>query len=83
MMAYNFSLGRMNFLVGRYERNYLKKLKELEEDKTEGDVIVEHICPRCNYNLATYDTAQTRSADEGQTVFYSCVKCKHRSIEYS
>ena len=44
---------------------------------------VERICPKCNHNKATYCTRQTRSADEGQTVFYKCTKCGKQDIEYS
>ncbi|KAJ1723774.1 DNA-directed RNA polymerase I core subunit rpa12 [Coemansia erecta] len=38
---------------------------------------VEETCPRCGENEMTFYTMQMRSADEGQTVFYSCVKCGH------
>ncbi len=37
---------------------------------------VEHKCPNCGNDEMTYTTQQTRSADEGQTVFYTCPKCK-------
>ncbi|RDD43431.1 DNA-directed RNA polymerase I subunit RPA12 [Trichoplax sp. H2] len=37
--------------------------------------IIERKCEKCSNNSMTYYTQQTRSADEGQTVFYSCTKC--------
>lgn len=53
---------------------YTEKSKE-EKDKIEGPV-VERRCPKCNNNKMSYATLQLRSADEGQTVFYTCTKCK-------
>ncbi|KAJ2789123.1 DNA-directed RNA polymerase I core subunit rpa12, partial [Coemansia guatemalensis] len=38
---------------------------------------VEEVCPQCGENEMTFYTMQMRSADEGQTVFYKCVKCGH------
>ncbi|KAJ3293100.1 DNA-directed RNA polymerase I core subunit rpa12 [Borealophlyctis nickersoniae] len=32
-------------------------------------------CPKCEAPEMVFHTAQLRSADEGQTIFYSCVKC--------
>lgn len=34
-------------------------------------------CPKCKHPELEYYTMQLRSADEGQTVFYNCVKCGH------
>ena len=36
------------------------------------------VCPQCPHRRAYYMQFQTRSADEPMTVFYKCVKCKHR-----
>ncbi|BFZ19959.1 hypothetical protein BsWGS_22998 [Bradybaena similaris] len=44
---------------------------------------VERQCPRCQHDTMTFTTRQTRSADEGQTVFYTCVSCRFQDIEYS
>eukprot|EP00050_Salpingoeca_kvevrii_P021863 m.116754 g.116754 ORF g.116754 m.116754 type:complete len:158 (+) comp9510_c0_seq3:523-996(+) len=38
---------------------------------------IEEKCPECGAEEMTFHTAQLRSADEGQTVFYSC-KCGYK-----
>lgn len=50
-----------------------KKLNKVED--SEGPV-VERRCPKCNNDKMSYATLQLRSADEGQTVFYTCTQCK-------
>eukprot|EP00842_Homolaphlyctis_polyrhiza_P005969 jgi/Hompol1/6373/HPOL_001189-RA len=35
-------------------------------------------CPKCDAPEMVFHTAQLRSADEGQTVFYSCIKCGYK-----
>ena len=37
---------------------------------------VERKCEKCGNEQMTYTAQQTRSADEGQTVFFTCPKCK-------
>lgn len=37
---------------------------------------VERKCEKCGNEEMMYTTQQTRSADEGQTVFFTCPKCK-------
>lgn len=39
--------------------------------------IVERSCPQCKNDKMSYATLQLRSADEGQTVFYTCTECKY------
>lgn len=53
----------------------VKRGDDEEEDEPEGP-IVERQCPQCKNNKMSYATLQMRSADEGQTVFYTCTKCK-------
>ncbi|CAF0890120.1 unnamed protein product [Brachionus calyciflorus] len=45
--------------------------------------LVDRKCSKCGHEGMTYSTRQTRSADEGQTVFYGCPKCKSQEIEHS
>ncbi|CAK91290.1 unnamed protein product (macronuclear) [Paramecium tetraurelia] len=40
--------------------------------------VIEQVCPKCSHEEAYFSTAQLRSADEGSTVFYECVKCQFR-----
>lgn len=40
-------------------------------------------CPKCGRGEMVYNTAQLRSADEGQTVFYSCEGCGYKETVQS
>ena len=51
----------------------IKTTIDLSED--DGPV-VERKCPKCGNETMSYATLQLRSADEGQTVFFTCTKCK-------
>ncbi|XP_075211313.1 RNA polymerase I subunit RpI12 isoform X2 [Lycorma delicatula] len=52
-----------------------KKLNMNGTAESEGPV-VERRCPKCDNDRMSYATLQLRSADEGQTVFYTCTKCQ-------
>ena len=39
-------------------------------------------CPKCGNNKAFWWLQQTRSADEAETRFLRCMKCKHTWREY-
>ncbi|XP_033227074.1 DNA-directed RNA polymerase I subunit RPA12 [Belonocnema kinseyi] len=52
------------------------------EEKPDGP-IVERQCPQCKNDKMSYATLQLRSADEGQTVFFTCTKCKFKETENS
>lgn len=57
--------------------------KKKSDPDTDGPQ-VEKFCARCNVlTQQTYFTAQLRSADEGQTVFYRCTKCLIQTSENS
>ncbi|CAM1323788.1 ZNRD1 (predicted) [Pycnogonum litorale] len=45
--------------------------------------LVDRKCIRCGHEGMTFATLQTRSVDEGQTVFYSCPECKFQENENS
>lgn len=53
-----------------------------DADEAEGPV-VERKCLKCGNNKMSYATLQLRSADEGQTVFYTCTKCQFKETENS
>ena len=57
----------------------IKLNPDLDNRKVEHkrQVVDEH-CPRCGHRGLEFYTLQLRSADEGQTVFYSCPNCSHK-----
>lgn len=56
--------------------------KRKNEDEEEGPTI-ERKCPKCGHDKMSYAALQLRSADEGQTVFFTCLKCKFKESENS
>jgi len=45
--------------------------------------MVDRTCSACGNEKMSYTTRQTRSVDEGQTVFYMCPACNNQESEYS
>ncbi len=56
--------------------------RRADDDEEEGPT-VERKCPKCGYDKMSYAALQLRSADEGQTVFFTCLKCKFKESENS
>ena len=61
----------------------MERLRNIETVATDLGPVVKRRCPKCQYKKMTYTTRQTRSADEGQTVFYTCLRCQFTETEYS
>lgn len=67
-----------------YSCKYFTPRKEKLQVSQQGSgPLVERRCPACGNEEMTYTTQQTRSADEGQTVFYTCPRCKFKETENS
>ncbi|XP_050719040.1 DNA-directed RNA polymerase I subunit RPA12-like [Eriocheir sinensis] len=60
-----------------------KKVPEGEEEDEQGQRDPHRECSKCGHMGMSYTTMQLRSADEGQTIFYMCPKCRHREVENS
>lgn len=50
----------------------------LKSNEIEDGATIKEKCPQCGNDEMQYHTLQLRSADEGATVFYTCVKCGYR-----
>ncbi|VDN01103.1 unnamed protein product [Thelazia callipaeda] len=70
-----------NELVCRVEKIYKKHIKSNKEEGILENPIVEKTCEKCGHDKMSYVCRQTRSADEGQTVFYKCLKCNNNIVE--
>ncbi|XP_066532017.1 DNA-directed RNA polymerase I subunit RPA12 [Hoplias malabaricus] len=54
-----------------------------EEDSELKGPVIDRKCSRCNKEGMVYHTRQMRSADEGQTVFFTCIHCRYQEKEDS
>lgn len=73
----------IDFNINKRENKKNEPAKETNKPE------IERKCPKCGENKMSYATLQLRSADEGQTVFYTCTSCglvtksKFKTISYS
>nr|ACO10514.1 DNA-directed RNA polymerase I subunit RPA12 [Caligus rogercresseyi] len=65
------------------KREDLDVARRVNEDNSSSEPTVERTCPNCGYSKMSYAALQLRSADEGQTVFFTCLKCKFKETENS
>lgn len=66
------------------DRDVYTKAQELAEKEKKSDgPVLERKCPKCDNDVMSYAAIQLRSVDEGQTVFYTCTKCKFKETENS
>ena len=63
--------------------NPIEKRKKQKQSEDNFGPTVERTCSACGHNEMTYKTQQMRSADEGMTIFYYCVKCGNMEKEDS
>ncbi|KAL6120283.1 rpa12 [Nucleospora cyclopteri] len=63
------------------EKIYEEHKEEIKEEKTAAKIKKE--CVKCGNDEMLFNTAQLRSADEGQTVFYKCEKCGYKETTQS
>jgi len=54
-----------------------RKTQTVEHESGETRMIVSEECPKCGHLEAYSEEKQMRSADEGSTILYTCVECKH------
>jgi DNA-directed RNA polymerase I subunit RPA12 len=57
--------------------------KSTRNDTSPQGPIIDRKCFKCGHDKHTYATLQTRGADEGQTIFYTCVNCGAQQHENS
>uniref|UniRef100_A0A3Q3X1X1 DNA-directed RNA polymerase subunit n=1 Tax=Mola mola TaxID=94237 RepID=A0A3Q3X1X1_MOLML len=65
------------------EQLSLARNKEEEDDSELKGPVIDRHCSRCNKEGMVYHTRQMRSADEGQTVFFTCIHCRYQEKEES
>ena len=73
----NVTVSKINLVFNELES---EKKKQKKSGEIEGPTI-ERDCQNCGHTIMAYTTQQTRSVDEGLTVFYRCLMCGKLEVE--
>lgn len=76
-IVYGDSVSAYDIVLNSIEDLDTAVKSENNKDSVDDGPIAERRCNACGYNQMSYAAVQLRSADEGQTVFYTCLKCKY------
>lgn len=60
----------------------VKKVEVLDDKSKKTMPKTKEECPECSHHTAYFWAQQTRAADEAETRFFECLKCKHRWRAY-
>lgn len=73
---------RVKEYLSQNRKEVTEEFYDCEEVFAEGEQsrpTVKFDCPECPSEKASYLAIQMRSVDEGQTIFYECVQCGHKT----
>ncbi len=75
---------KVEIIKGLKSREKIESQKAVDiiEKEIETLPLTDAECPKCSHKKAFFWTIQTRAADEPETRFYKCEKCKHIWREY-
>lgn len=78
------SCGYRSDASGRLSEEVKKDIKvDVVHEEVQTLPLVEADCPKCEHRKAYFWSIQTRAADEPETKFFRCEKCKHTWKDYS
>jgi len=60
-----------------------KEIAIIKDEDTIALPVIKAECPKCGHDKAYFWSTQTRGADESETSFFKCVKCKHTWRQYT
>ena len=74
--------GSADFTLAEDMKKGERELGVVQESQGETLPITDAECPKCGHSKAYYWMQQTRAADEAETRFFKCEKCKHTWRDY-
>lgn len=74
--------GEADFTLAEEVKKKERVMDVVEDDPTDTLPLTDAECPKCGHRKAHYWMLQTRAADEAETRFFRCEKCKHTWREY-